>query len=429
MNPVAAIRRHFATTERSRQMLEEVREGIANQTDVTNRHLARLVDVMAEAVEATKRAEAQRVEARRALERKGFQPPPGRRAGQAEDRAGKRETAVPVRTAPRLRSPGENDLDSREHIFDDIAPYSGTPPSGYLVDWLGVLTDIKFRSYLGLNRDDFDGVWVETARPTLADGEGWFEAVNQVEAARDAHDHFVMVTLGACYGAQAVGSAVALRKLNPMPFKLVAVEPEPVNYEWVAQHFHDNGIDPDEHWLIEAAINDTNRPVFFPVGAPGSGAQNSFSTNHAAARENYVQALIESGRQDEALSNLLLRNTTGLKKSLLPGEGFDAEITLLSAITLDDILAPFPRVDYLEVDIQQSEILVIPPFMDLLKRKVRRIHLGTHGKDVHETLSDLFRDDGWRVVFDYEPNSSHTHRLGSFDLNDGVLTVLNPEIS
>jgi hypothetical protein len=125
----------------------------------------------------------------------------------------------------------------------------------------------------------------------------------------------------------------------------------------------------------------------------------------------------------------LLRNTTGLKKSLLPGEGFDAEITLLSAITLDDILAPFPRVDYLEVDIQQSEILVIPPFMDLLKRKVRRIHLGTHGKDVHETLSDLFRDDGWRVVFDYEPNSSHTHRLGSFDLNDGVLTVLNPEIS
>jgi hypothetical protein len=236
------------------------------------------------------------------------------------------------------------------------------------------------------------------------------------------------VTLGACYGAQAVGSAVALRKLNPMPCKLVAVEPEPVNYEWTARHFRDNGIDPDDHWLIKAAISDSNSPVFFPVGAPGTGAQNAFSTNETGAREHYVRALIESGRQDEALRNLLLRNTTGLKKSLLPGEGFDAEITLMSAVTLADVLAPLPRVDYLEADIQQSEILVFPPFMDVLKRKVRRVHIGTHGKDVHESLSKLFRRDGWQIVFDYEPNSSHTHPLGSFELNDGVLTVLNPDV-
>ena len=286
--------------------------------------------------------------------------------------------------------------------------------------------DGTFRAYLGIDREAFGGVPVETRRPVLADGEGWFESVNQVEAARDARGNYVMVTLGACYGAQAVGAAAALRAVNPMPFKLVALEPEPVNYEWTAKHCRDNDIDPDDHWLIKAAISDSNSPVFFPVGAPGSGAQNSFSTNEAAARKNYVRALIESGRQDEALRNLLLRNTTGLKKSLLPGEGFDAEITLLSAVTLADILAPLPRVDYLEADIQQSEILVFPPFMDVLKRKVRRVHIGTHGKDVHETLSGIFRDNGWHVVFDYEPNSSHTHPLGSFDLNDGVLTVLNP---
>jgi hypothetical protein len=426
MNPVAVIRRHLESAQRSRQMLEEVREGIANQTDVTNRHLMKLTEIMAKAAEEAKRAETRRAEAQRlsaAKEKWSVTTEPPRQAASLGSGAGRE-----VELAPRLSSPRENDLESRRHIFDDVTPWSGTPPAGYLVDWLGVLTDGDFRKYLGSNRDSYGGTPVQTSRPTIADGEGWFEAVNQFEAAFDARGHYVMVTLGACYGAQAVGSAVALRAVNPMPFKLVAVEPEPVNYQWTQRHFRDNGIDPDEHWLIKAAISDSNSPIFFPVGAPGSGAQNSFSTNEVGAREYYVKSLIESGRQDEALRNLLLRNTTGLTKSLLPGEGFDAEITLLSAVTLADILAPLPFVDYLEADIQQSEILVFPPFMGLLKRKVRRVHIGTHGKDVHNALSQMFRRDGWDIVFDFEPNSSHSLPSGSFELNDGVLTVLNPDL-
>jgi hypothetical protein len=46
MNPVAVLRRHFANVERSRQMLEEIREGVANLTDVTNRHMVKLVDML-----------------------------------------------------------------------------------------------------------------------------------------------------------------------------------------------------------------------------------------------------------------------------------------------------------------------------------------------------------------------------------------------
>ena len=98
------------------------------------------------------------------------------------------------------------------------------------------------------------------------------------------------------------------------------------------------------------------------------------------------------------------------------------------AVTLADVLGPLPKVDYLEADIQQSEILVFPPFMDLLKRKVRRVHIGTHGKDVHKTLSDLLRRDGWQIVFDFNPNSTYKHIMGSFELNDGVLTALNPDL-
>ena len=93
------------------------------------------------------------------------------------------------------------------------------------------------------------------------------------------------------------------------------------------------------------------------------------------------------------------------------------------------MLSPFDRVDYVEVDIQQSEIVVIPPFMDLLRRKVRRMHIGTHGAAVHRGLAELFRREGWRIVFDFPPNSEHHTPAGAFSLNDGILTVLNDALA
>jgi hypothetical protein len=51
MNPIAALKRHFENVERSRQLLEEIREGVANLTDVTNRHLIKLAELMELAIE------------------------------------------------------------------------------------------------------------------------------------------------------------------------------------------------------------------------------------------------------------------------------------------------------------------------------------------------------------------------------------------
>jgi hypothetical protein len=121
----------------------------------------------------------------------------------------------------------------------------------------------------------------------------------------------------------------------------------------------------------------------------------------------------------------IINNTTGLTKDLVPGQNFMAEIKLMSAVTLRDILSPVDFVDYVESDIQQSEIVVFPPYLDLLKPKVRRVHIGTHGIDVHRALHRLFEQDGWEIVFSFEPNAKHRCALGSFETNDGVLTVRN----
>ena len=324
-----------------------------------------------------------------------------------------------------------NHMEPFAKVFDGLTPWAGDVPRGFSADFLGTLTDALFQVNGGIEDPTAVGGAYETPRlPTIDDGELWFEAADWVIAAREAKGRFVMMTLGACWGAQAVGSYRALQLLNPMPTTLVAVEPVPENYEWIERHFRDNGINPSAHWLVPHVIADTIEPVLFPIGAAGSGAQNAIATNHAAARQYYVDMFTSGGEETAktALSNLLLNNTTGIIRDLVEGHNFMAEIKLVSAITLRELLAPFERVDYLEADIQQSEIVVFPPFIDLLRKKVRRIHIGTHGKDVHWTLHDLFADNGWEIVFSFEPNAHHDTVLGSFETNDGVLTVVNPDL-
>jgi hypothetical protein len=329
-------------------------------------------------------------------------------------------------------------LEVYQKVFKGIKPWSGHVPPKFIVDFLGTLIDIEFHPMLftdpHFDADSVGGDYKKTIIPRLAnaktpaDAEAWFEAVDWVVSAREARDRYVMITLGANYGAQAVGAYRALQTVNPMPCKLVAVEPVPGNLEWIRRHMRNNEIDPDRQWIVPLAISDKVEPVFFPVGGPGVGANNCYSTNERPARLQYAEEFIERGMAADALRNLLIKNTTGLKKDLVEDHDFPAEIQLLSSITLNELLGPFQMVDLLESDIQQSEILVFPPFIELLRRKVRRIHIGTHGLDVHMALHSLFADNGWEVVFSYKPNSKYESTLGNFETNDGVLTVRNPDL-
>src|SRR6185503_61470 len=120
--------------------------------------------------------------------------------------------------APACRSAraGMNRLEQFADVLDAIPPWRGRVPQGYLADFLGVFTDGRFRTMFGVDPDALAEREVETRALTIADGEGWFEAVNWVAAAREARGRFVMVTLGACYGGPAVASCRVLQRLNPL---------------------------------------------------------------------------------------------------------------------------------------------------------------------------------------------------------------------
>ena len=67
-------------------------------------------------------------------------------------------------------------------------------------------------------------------------------------------------------------------------------------------------------------------------------------------------------------------------------------------------MAPFDLVDFLEADMQQSEIVVFPPYMDILKRGFA-VSISVPMAATYMRNRPALRRDGWTIVFDYAPNS------------------------
>jgi hypothetical protein len=310
-----------------------------------------------------------------------------------------------------------------ERLFFAITPWSGEVPPGYAVDFLGTLIDGKFLSNIGAG--PFGGGHVSTNRPTVTnDGEGWFEVADWLVSAHEARERYVAISLGAGFGHQLVGAWKALQALNPLPSLLVAVEPVPENCAWIRSHMTINGIDPDDHWIIQAAVAGDNKPILFPVGAPGSGRNSGVEVNTTLFRHITMDLLRRDSACERVLENILLHNSTGIVHDL--GFGATGEVKFISAMTLRDVLAPIDRVDLLEV-VQRSGSEIFPSAMELVGRKVRRVHVGTHGRDVHHMLCALFARAGWEIVFDYAPGKHGTPR-GPLELSDGIITARNPRV-
>ena len=213
-----------------------------------------------------------------------------------------------------------------------------------------------------------------------------------------------------------------------MPAKLCAIEADPENFGWLKKHFRDNGLNPDQHWLLNCALSDTNTPVLFPEGSPGSGANDCMATNDRLARAGYAQELLADPKLAERVAKLIVDGDTGITTNLAPGWNFPANIKLISAVTLLDVLSPFDRVDLLESDIKLSEKIVFPPAMDAIKQKVKRVHIGTHGSAVHDDLLQALATRRFEIIFNYAPRTHHESDLGVFDINDGVISAINLDL-
>ena len=312
-------------------------------------------------------------------------------------------------------------------LFDGIEPWKGKVMKGRRRTFIGALHPIEPWDRDKTFPDEME--YQETELPSIRWGEGYFEWVSTLMAVRTARHRFTAVSLGAHFGGPLVDAALALQKLNPMPYLLVGVEADPYMCAMLDEHFRENGIDPNDHWIINCVVNDTNRPVVFTVSEMRTGSNAMLHS-----RDQYeclFDSIQEAGMCEEILRNVLTAASTQLYVPLDNMAGTPearGELRFVSSVTVADVLGPLPFVDYLEIDMQQAEEWTLPPARQLLKRKVRIVHLGTHGQSLHRDMVDMFAADGWDVLVDLAPGTKFDTPEGAFTTCDGVVTAYNPAL-
>lgn len=298
-------------------------------------------------------------------------------------------------------------------VFSRFPRWQGEVPHGFNVDFLGVRTRLAFVERMPGTQPRPTQIRGEPPLPGF--NEEYFEWIDVLEAALEARGGFTMVELGAGYGRWLVRAVAALRAANPLPFHLVAVEPEPTHFAWLREHLRDNGIDPGEHELIEAAVTHHGRRVAFHIG-------NAAGWYGQAVSAPDPQAGIRA-----RLAGLRERMLAGLRRRDLAPE--ETAVVRLPSVTLQGILEPLERVDLIDLDVQGAEADVLVHAIDLLDARVRRVHVGTHGQEIEEELRRVFGERGWECRNDYPCLKSSASPYGEIEFNDGVQTWLNPRLA
>jgi FkbM family methyltransferase len=300
---------------------------------------------------------------------------------------------------------------NEDPTFARFTAWEGKVAPGWHVNWVGVRTRTSVQSDLG-------GLavpaYVVSEKPTLS--EDYLEWITVLESVLASDGTFTMAELGAGWGRWVVNAVAALRLIDDgRPYRLLAVEAEPTHFAWMRRHFIDNGIDPRRHALVRAAVADKDGWVRFERGAPADWYGQSIERDDPAAKlAGPGSRLIRWTRNSLANRLALGRETRKVRRS--------------RAVSLPSLLAPLDIVDLVDADIQGVEADVFEAAADELARKVRRVHIGTHGRDNERRLRALFERLGWECRFDYAGGVENDTPWGTLAFEDGIQSWINPAL-
>ena len=151
-----------------------------------------------------------------------------------------------------------------------------------------------------------------------------FEFIDLFETVDAARDTFTMCELGAGFGRWLVAGAAAAQTRG-LKVNLIGVEAEHAHFEMMRQHFIDNGINPDTHTLIKAAVTAEGAPAYFTQGH---------------SREWWGQGILPA-------------------PDLGFGDWPQATVERVHGVSLSSILAPLQKIDFIDMDIQGAEFDVL----------------------------------------------------------------------
>src|SRR5579863_6401625 len=297
-------------------------------------------------------------------------------------------------------------------VFSHFKPFRGEVPPGYGIDFLGVKTHLDFVAGMYTYPA---GTILETGYPMV--NEEYFEWIDVLESVVAARGSYTMLDLGAGFGRWSARAAYALKQYNSLPHRLIAVEAEPVVFKWMGRHFQDNDIEATQLRVIHGAISNAPGDVLFYVGGPRGGPWDKNPDDwygQSLTKDYDVQGEYE---QDGEYHGFPVRlHKSGWRSIGVPG------------VSLGSLLSDLDLVDLIDMDIEGQELPSVRSTIKELDTKVKRLHIGTHGKDIEEQLRQILAAHGWHCLFDYSLFSKAETPWGTVDFENGVQSWVNPKL-
>jgi len=276
------------------------------------------------------------------------------------------------------------------------------PQSGFITDFIGSRSSTKL---LWDGVEHLDGTVLPTPVPADYHSEA-IEWIGVLKSVLAASGHFSAMELGAGMAPWLVVSATAARLRGIHDIRLTGVEGDPDRFELMIEHLRDNGIEPDKHALLQAAVGVTSGTARWPrLPAP---------RNAAGARPL---------RQDAA-SGIQSDNDAKYLKGLTQAGMIDVTV-----VSFESLLSTLPFWDLVHIDVQGGEHELCQACLQLLTDKVRYLVVGTHSRKLDGEMVDTMWHAGWilenekptRFVFDVDTSS-----LERMTTHDGTQVWRNP---
>jgi FkbM family methyltransferase len=277
-------------------------------------------------------------------------------------------------------------------VFDRFRDIPGNPEPGFLKDYLGVRTRPEMvpefvRHLAGIHQ----GIPVP---------EDWNaeapEHIGLLKSVLDASNNYSIMELGASWGDWMVAGAAAARHLGIKEIHMLGVDPDAGHFGSIHTHLIDNGFNPEEHVLLNAAVGSKSGRAFFP------------KVKNFAEHTGGIPVLPEE--------------LTGMEPK---------EMCEIDIISINDLLAKQTEWDLVHMDVQGWEYSICVAGIGEMNAHVKRVVIGTHSRKLEGDLLSLFHSSGWilenekPVQFSY---NSGIKKLEQMTKVDGVQVWRNPSI-
>jgi FkbM family methyltransferase len=286
--------------------------------------------------------------------------------------------------------PGYSDADAG--IFAQFANPDVQPEPGFLTDFLGSRIRV---SSLWEHARTLDGQLVGLPIPGDFHAET-VEWIGLLKAVSTATDKYVAMELGAGFGPWVVAGGIAARRRGINNIHLCAVEGDADHFQYLRQHFIDNGFRPAEHTLIEAAVGTAAGVAQWPV-LNGSAAEE-WGLRPMHSERDYI------------------------------GRRFDKTRPVV-VVPMRDLVAQEPYWDLIHIDVQGEEVEICRSCLEELNTRVRWIIVGTHSRKIDGLFLDMMWTAGWILEhekptkFTFVPNAA---TLEAMTTMDGTQVWRNP---